>query len=227
LNASSDNSDPGRTDSTGSFRTRLPVDLCKRGELRVERFLDAATEVFIENGYQHARLSEIVARAGGSLATLYRVFGDKEGLAHAIIQRRLKDLSARLEDLNLSGLPPEQALRQAAERIAEGMATAESVVIHRIVIGECQSFPDMRDWFFDHAVAAVRGSLREYFEQEVAAGRLKLESPTMASSQFFMMLFGDLVIRISSGNLKKPDAHELRAYAQAAVDLFLHGALPR
>jgi hypothetical protein len=35
------------------------------------------------------------------------------------------------------------------------------------------------------------------------------------------------VIRISSGNLKKPDAHELRAYAQAAVDLFLHGALPR
>jgi hypothetical protein len=107
------------------------------------------------------------------------------------------------------------------------MATAESVVIHRIVIGEGQSFPEMRDWFFDHAVAAVRGSLREYFEQEVAAGRLKIASPATASSQFFMMLFGDLVIRVSSGNLKEPDADELRAYAQAAVDLFLHGALPR
>jgi AcrR family transcriptional regulator len=96
LNASSDNSNQGKADSGGSFRARLPVDLCKRGELRVERFLDAATEVFTEKGYQHARLSEIVARAGGSLATLYRVFGDKEGLAHAIIQRRLEDLSARL-----------------------------------------------------------------------------------------------------------------------------------
>ncbi|HYM87127.1 MAG TPA: TetR/AcrR family transcriptional regulator [Pseudoxanthomonas sp.] len=212
----------------GSALRQLPsVDLCKRGELRVERFLDAATEVFTEKGYQHARLSEIVARAGGSLATLYRVFGDKEGLAHAIIQRRLQDLTARVQDLNLSGLPPEQALRQAAERIAEGMATAESVVIHRIVIGEGQSFPGMRDWFFDHAVAAVRASLSGYFEQEVAAGRLRLASPSMAASQFFMMLFGDLVIRVSSGNLQDPDAKELQAYAQAAVDLFLHGALPR
>lgn len=227
LNALSDKSIQGKGDSTGSFRTRLPVDLCKRGELRVERFLDAATEVFTEKGYQHARLSEIVARAGGSLATLYRVFGDKEGLAHAIIQRRLEDISARMTDLNLSGLPPEQALHQAAERIAESMATAESVVIHRIVIGEGQSFPGMRDWFFDHAVAAVRGSLSEYFDQEVAAGRLKMASTAMASSQFFMMLFGDLVIRISCGNLKDPDPIELRDYARAAVEMFLLGALPR
>ena len=227
MNASTDNKKIGYAGVSGSLRPRLSVDLCKRGELRVERFLDAATEVFTEKGYQHARLSEIVARAGGSLATLYRVFGDKEGLAHAIIQRRLEDLSARMKDLNLPGLPPEQALRQAAERIAEGMTTAESVVIHRIVIGEGQSFPDMRDWFFDHAVAAVRGSLSEYFEQEVAAGRLKIASPAMASSQFFMMLFGDLVIRVSSGNLKEPDPNELRTYAQAAVELFLHGVLPR
>jgi len=226
MNASSDHSVIGKGPGA-SLKQRAPVDLCKRGEMRVERFLDAATEVFTEKGYQHARLSEIVARAGGSLATLYRVFGDKEGLAHAIIQRRLQDLSARLQDLNLSGLPPEQALRQAAERIAEGMATAESVVVHRIVIGEGQSFPDMRDWFFDHAVAAVRGSLSEYFEQEVAAGRLKMASPAMAASQFFMMLFGDLVIRVSCGNLQQPDAEELRVYAQGAVDLFLEGALPR
>ena len=223
---------PSPVDSTaanaGAFASpRLSVDLCRRGELRVERFIDAATEVFIEKGYQHARLSEIVARAGGSLATLYRAFGDKEGLAHAIIQRRLHDLGLRLQDLNLSGLPPEQALREAAVRIADGMSTAEAVVVHRIVIGEGQSFPALRDWFFDHAVASVRDSLRQYFEQEVAAGRLKLASPALASSHFFMMLFGDLVIRISSGNWQQVDAAELRAHALHAVEIFLHGALPR
>lgn len=215
------------SDAVTSLRPRLPVDLCKRGEMRVERFIDAATEVFAEKGYQHARLSEIVARAGGSLATLYRVFGDKEGLAHAIIQRRLHDLSQRLQDLNLSGLPPEQALRQAAERIADSMATTESRVIHRIVIGEGQSFPGLRDWFFDNAVVSVRGSLSEYFEQEVAAGRLKMACPLMAASHFFMMLFGDLVIRMSSGNVLDPDPEELKRYASRAVDMFLHGALPR
>jgi AcrR family transcriptional regulator len=193
----------------------------------VERFIEAATAVFIEKGYQHARLSEIVARAGGSLATLYRVFGDKEGLAHAIIRRRVHDLSLRLQDLNLAGLTPEQALRLAARRIAEGLASAEAVVVHRIVIGEGQSFPALRDWFFDHAVASMRNTLRGYFEQEVAAGRLTLASPAMASSHFFMMLFGDLVIRISSGNQQQVDADELAAHALDAVEIFLHGALPR
>ena len=162
---------PSSLDSLGSqgipsanppaaLRARPPVDLCKRGEMRVERFLDAATEVFTEKGYQHARLSEIVARAGGSLATLYRVFGDKEGLARAIILRRLQDLSERMETLNISGLPPEQALYLAAERIAQSMTTAESMVVHRIAIGEGQSFPDLRDWFDDaDAVSPVAGTL--------------------------------------------------------------------
>jgi len=195
--------------------------------MRVERFLDAATEVFTEKGYQHARLSEIVARAGGSLATLYRVFGDKEGLARAIILRRLQDLNERMQALNLSGLPPKDALFTAAERIAQGMTTTEMLVVHRIAIGEGQSFPDLRDWFFDHAVASVRSTLSDYFEQEIAAGRLKMPSAPVAASQFFMMLFGDLVIRISSGNLRDPDPEELRSYALSAVDMFLHGALPR
>lgn len=195
--------------------------------MRVERFIDAATAVFTEKGYRHARLSEIVARAGGSLATLYRVFGDKEGLAHAIIQRRLRDLDLRLQDLKLEGLSPEQALRQAAVQIADGLAAPESVVVHRIVIGEGQSLPTLRDWFFDNAVASLRDTLRVYFEKEVAAGRLVMASPALASSHFFMMLFGDLVIRISSGNRHVVDVRELRAHALDAVEIFLHGALPR
>ena len=207
---------------------RPSVDLCKRGEMRVERFLDAATEVFIEKGYQHARLSDIVARAGGSLATLYRAFGDKEGLARAIIQRRLLDLDQHLQQaLNLSGLPPEAALRLIAVRIAESLVTPESMVIHRIAIGEGQSFPDLRDWFFDHAVQSVRDSLRLYFEQEISAGRLRLPSAMLASTHFFLMVFGDLVMRVASGNLRHPDLEELKAQALAAVDIFLHGALPR
>lgn len=209
------------------LKVRAPVDLCKRGEMRVERFLDAATEIFSEKGYQHARLSEIVARAGGSLATLYRVFGDKEGLARAIIQRGLHDLDGHMAPLSLSGLPPEEALTLAAEQIARHMTTTHSQVVHRIAIGEGQSFPDLRDWFFNHGVEWVRNNLAEYFEQETAAGRLNIACPRTASSQFFMMVFGDMVIRISSGYDRDPDQDALRAYARSAVDLFLRGALPR
>ncbi|MEL1264138.1 TetR/AcrR family transcriptional regulator [Pseudoxanthomonas putridarboris] len=209
------------------LRPRPHVELCKRGEMRAEKFLDAATEVFAEKGYQHARLSEIVARAGGSLATLYRIFGDKEGLACAILERRMDMHIHLLRDLNLSELPPEQALRRVAIRMAQAMAQPESQVIYRIVIGEGQSFPALRDWFFDHAVASIRSTLAEYFEQQVAAGRLRLASPRAAAAQFYMSLFGDQIVRLAAGSTHMPDADMLEAQALSSVELFLQGALPR
>src|SRR5690606_31086104 len=66
---------PSSKRTRAPFRPRPDVELCKRGELRTERFIDAATDAFLEKGYRRASLSEIVGRAGGSLSTLYRVFG--------------------------------------------------------------------------------------------------------------------------------------------------------
>ena len=209
------------------LRPRPQVDLCRRGEIRAEKFLDAATEVFAEKGYQHARLSEIVARAGGSLATLYRIFGDKEGLASAILERRLDMHIHLLSDLNLTELPPEQALRRVAIRMAQVMARTDSQVVYRIVIGEGQSFPALRDWFLDHAVASIRATLADYFEQQVAAGRMRLASPQAAAAQFYMSLFGDQIFRLAAGSHHLPDVDTLEAQALASVELFLQGALPR
>ena len=213
--------------SSAFMRTRRNVELCKRGEMRAERFLDAATEVFAEKGYQHAKLSEIVARAGGSLATLYRIFGDKEGLAYAILERRLENHVGILNAMTFSDLPPEQALREVAIRIADSMVKAESRVVYRIVIGEGESFPALRDWFFEHAVAETRGILTRFFQQEMDNGHLKLASAEAAATQFYMMMFGNLIIRVASGYLDKLDPASLREQAVANVDLFLQGALPR
>ena len=209
------------------FRARPDVELCRRGELRTERFLDAATDAFIEKGYRRASLSEIVGRAGGSMSTLYRVFGDKEGLAHAIIERHMSAVTARLQDLRLSGLPPEAALQRVGESILDASISRDSLLVHRIVIGEGRDFPALRDWFFAHAVRPAQAILTQYLENEVAAGRLSLRAPAIASSQFFMMIFGELIIRVASGNQASPDPAVAREQAHAAVDLFLHGALPR
>ncbi|WP_242107344.1 TetR/AcrR family transcriptional regulator [Luteimonas aquatica] len=209
------------------FRPRPEVELCKRGERRCERFLDAATDVFIEKGYRQARLSDIVARAGGSMATLYRVFGDKEGLAHAIMERHMATVAEQLQALNLSGLPPQIALRQAGENMIDSVLTRESVLIHRIVIGEGRDFPGLRDWFFENAVAPAQAMLTDYLKHEIESGRLSLHSPQLASAQFFMMIFGELIIRVASGNLTAPDLSKAQDEARAALDLFLHGALPR
>jgi len=217
---------PAREPASSPLRSLPQVDLCRRGEIRAEKFLDAATEVFAEKGYQHARLSEIVARAGGSLATLYRIYGDKEGLAHAILQRRLESHLDAMRDIDLT-LPPEQALPQLGRRMALLMARPESQVIYRIVIGDGQSFPALRDWFFENVVEMFRATVAAYLQQQVDAGRLRMASTRDAACLLSTMLFGDIATRLASGVSELPDPAQLQANAQAAVDLFLQGTLPR
>src|SRR3546814_16292344 len=102
-------STPASRRTHAPFRPRPDVELCKRGELRTERFLDAAMDAFIEKGYRRASLGENVRQAGGSMSTLYRAFRDKEGLAHAIIERPMHTVTARRTGPRPSGPPPQPA----------------------------------------------------------------------------------------------------------------------
>src|SRR5580658_690034 len=59
----------------------------RRGQLKVEALLDAASAVFAEKGYAAATMTEIAARAGAAIGSLYQFFPAKEILADALIVR--------------------------------------------------------------------------------------------------------------------------------------------
>ena len=61
--------------------------LTPKGLERQKRILDAAREVFLEQGYDNASINDIMCRAGGSLSTLYRLFGSKLGLFEAMMEQ--------------------------------------------------------------------------------------------------------------------------------------------
>lgn len=210
-----------------ALKSRPGVDLCARGEIRVEKFLEAATEVFLEKGYRGARLSDIVARAGGSLSTLYRAFGDKQGLAHAIMARSIGNFGQGLEALLRSQLPPEQALPVAADRMVEEILTPARILTHRIVIAEGLDFPELRDWFFTRGVSTAEKMLSEYFEREQRDGRLVLDSPAVAADRFYMMVFGGVIMRTVNGKITPQDKLRVQAETREAVTIFLRGVLPR
>ncbi len=210
-----------------ALRQRREVDLCERGEKRVGQFLEAATGVFLERGYRDAHLSEIVALAGGSLATLYRVFGDKEGLVHAIMADSIRSFGEGLDVLRDPTLSPEEALPAAVERMVSEILSPARIVSHRIVIAEGLNFPSLRDWFFEHGIAPAERRLTEYFEREKASGRLVLDSPAVAADRFYMMVFGGTILRSVNGLVTIADIERVREQAHQAVLIFLRGVLPR
>jgi len=206
---------------------RQEVELCRRGEIRVEKFLQAATEVFLERGYRNARLADIVARAGGSLATLYRVFGNKDGLVHAIMHESIGSFGHSMDVLNEPGLSPDAALTAAAERMVAEILTPQRIVIHRIVIAQGLEFPELRDWFFEHGVAPAQNALAQYFAREKEHGRLHVDDAGMAADRFMTMVFDEAIIRSINGMLRADDLPAIQAQTRESVRIFLKGVLPR
>ena len=77
---------------TDSQRTRASAKIPsqERGKLRVAALLDAAESVIAENGYEAATMTEIAARAGASIGSLYQYFPTKTVVADAL-RTRLRD----------------------------------------------------------------------------------------------------------------------------------------
>ncbi|MEV0272062.1 helix-turn-helix domain-containing protein [Hamadaea sp. NPDC050747] len=64
--------------------------------------LDAAAILFRERGAESVTMDEVAAKAGVGKGTLFRRFGDKSGLAMAVLDEAERDLQERI----LSGPPP-------------------------------------------------------------------------------------------------------------------------
>lgn len=60
----------------------------RRGIERRLALLLSATELFLDKGYDAVSLDDIVNHAGGSKASIYKYFGNKDGLFTAICDYR-------------------------------------------------------------------------------------------------------------------------------------------
>ncbi|SAL00338.1 TetR family transcriptional regulator [Caballeronia calidae] len=81
------------------------------------RILEAAKEQFSSLGLAGARVDAIASTAGTNERMLYYYFESKEGLYVAVLEAMYGDFANRESDLNLSGLPPSEAVRTLAASI--------------------------------------------------------------------------------------------------------------
>jgi AcrR family transcriptional regulator len=83
------------------------------------RILDAAARLFATEGVDAVSMDAVAAAAGVGKGTLFRRFGDKSGLAAALIDDRERRLQQRM----LTGPPPLGPGASADERVAAFVST--------------------------------------------------------------------------------------------------------
>lgn len=193
----------------------------ERLDKRRQAFQHAARELFIEQGYEQTSLAEVVERAGGSLATLYKLFGNKEGLLDAVLSQS-RDLGhsaiLRIAALQLS---PAETLHRIGTELSRIYLDPSNLSVVRIVIGRSISNLDFARGFFDQSQMKSKLALRQLFEHWKRAGTAMKGDPVMLSDLFLGLLVFDFQIQaISHGFLAPPTEQQMRE----RTDFFLRGA---
>lgn len=180
--------------------------------------------MFLEHGYEGARLEEVIRRSGGSLATLYAQFGGKEGLFAAIIAGICEEIVAGLPGLEERAVQtPEEALFAFTKTYLKGLLTPVSLALYRIVISESARFPELGRAVFEAGPAAAAERLAGYLRLQTERRLLVIPDPGLAARQFLEMVKGDLHFRALLGLRPAPSRKDIDACVALATQIFLNG----
>ena len=195
-----------------------------RGVARRQAFLQAARSVFLEQGYEAASVNDVVRRAGGSLATLYAQFGNKEGLFFAVTQDQHDRFVRALTPEAVDHLPLEEGLQAIGERYVHGLLERDNLCFYRIIISEARKFPEqMRRYISTGGADKVRGVLASYLR---ARGVMASEADDGASYLLEMWRSRHHYRALADEGYTVSDK-DVSAHVARAIRLFLHGALAR
>lgn len=192
-----------------------------RGVARRQAFLQAAREVFLEHGYEAASVNEVVRLAGGSLATLYAQFGNKEGLFLAFMQDQHDRFAREMRPTgDIEGLPLEEALQVVGEHFLRRLLERDSIAFFRVMVSEGRKLPpNFRHYFSTSGANFIYDELTALLKQAGLSDAAATES---------VIYFIDLLRSrhhfqaISDENYVIPDA-ELKAHVARAVRFLLNG----
>ena len=205
-----------------------------RREARREELLDAADRA-IRKGGPSVSMDEIAAEAGVTKPILYRHFGDKAGLSHALGERYLELLIGHLREASAGRTDPAGRIAASIDAylyFAEREPQIYRFVIHETIAELAESLADRRQGsaasssFLRGIAAEITGVLREeaarlggetQFAEEWAhgtvgmvylAGDWWLERRHVPRARLVESLTGLLVGGLTSLAVPQPDARD-------------------
>ena len=199
-----------------------PRTRCSPHERR-KAILAAAQKVFLERGYANASIDAVVELAGGSKATVYQQFGNKEGLLGALVTEGAEELAHLVHELPLAGALDE-SLRAFGRGYLGLIMRPERLALFRLTIGECGRVPEIGDVFYRTGPQTVAKYMTEFFRSVAAAGLIETSDPERTANQFIHALRGDLYLQNLLNPTRRPTESELNRHIDFVVDTFLAGA---
>jgi AcrR family transcriptional regulator len=201
------------------------IDEERRSTRKRRAILEAATTVFLRNGYVGTSMDEIAALAAVSKQTIYKHFADKESLFSEIVISTVNAASDPVynEVTNLKDTGDVEAdLRDLARRQLGRVMQPRLLQLRRLVIGEAGRFPELGRTFYERGAGRTLAALATAFERLAERGVLQLDDPLLAAAHFnWLIMSNPLNQAMLLGHDEPPAAAELDRCVDTGVRVFL------
>jgi AcrR family transcriptional regulator len=206
------------------------------GADRRQLILEAALDVFAEQGFQGATTKEIAARAGVTHGLIYFYFASKEDLFQAVFEHALRGALDQLSlpDVTESGEEPAVVIERSVARLLEILSSPRASSLARIMMrmaandeGKAGPLRECKQ-SMTRAIGAFASALTTYLDAQIAGGRLRPVNSRAAVT----LLIGSVIATFRSGELcplgeEAERTRNAREWARALSDIVVCGLEPR
>lgn len=197
---------------------------CSPSERR-QALLDAARAVFLEKGYANATIDAVVERAGGSKATVYSVFENKEGLFAALVAEAAEELSELVKTYPLDGRI-DDALRDFGRHYLEILTRPERLALFRLVLGECGRVPEVGDIFYRTGPYLIFQRVADLLRSAAARGQIVVSDVERTTHLFIDGLRGHMHMEVLLNPTRRPTSKEIERHVDFVVENFMRACRP-
>jgi TetR/AcrR family transcriptional regulator, mexJK operon transcriptional repressor len=193
---------------------------------REAELLDAALDLFLEQGYALTTIEGVAAALGMTKRTIYARHADKAALFKATVRRAIQRAAVEPEAFAAvdTGELESTLLAFARMRVAHVQSEA-ALKLQRIINAESYRFPEIFAWYAQASAGPPVAFLTQLLARHAAAGELALSNPGRAAMAFMSLALSGPARSATAGSpLGESESEERIAFA---VQLFLNGARTR
>jgi AcrR family transcriptional regulator len=184
------------------------------------RILNAASELFLELGFERASTADIAARAKVSKRELYKHFGDKRAILSACIIKVQKEVWSEMDIQWSQAGDIRSVLLHAGNTIFKLILSDRFGNLFRIVAAESFHDPQTAKQFYRLGPGAGRQQTAKFFKKQIDNGMLLQTDPLQAADDFLdAVITARLMTSIALGNARR--SAFAKDHVAHAVDIFL------
>jgi TetR/AcrR family transcriptional repressor of mexJK operon len=197
-----------------------------RSDRKRKALLLAATEIFLDKGYDSTSMDDVAAKAAVSKPTVYKYFSDKERLFAEIVRATTGEIDSlvRLVAETMAGQKSvESGLLVLARRFIIALMEPRILRLRRLVMANADRFPDVGRSWYEEGFGRVLATLATSFQDLADRKLLNIDDPLLAANHFVGLLLWIPVNKAMFTGDHRSSPDELEHFAAAAVRAFLTG----